>query len=151
MDAKVHAATWDSGKGAEISGGRWNPKGFAAVYMSADPATAVLEVAAHKGFKVLDEVAHVVSCARVLDPHDVHVLDLATVPNANWLFPAIPGHGQQRFGAQMMEHYPFVAIPSVVLPLSWNIIFSPKSAAGKYEIVSQRDFSLDTRLNSPAV
>jgi RES domain-containing protein len=149
MDAKVHAATWNSGKGAEVSGGRWNPKGFAAVYTSVDPATAVLEVAVHKGFKALDTLPHVVSCVRVLDPLDVHVLDLSTVPNANWLRPAIPGHGQQKFGAQLMELYPFVAIPSVVLPLSWNIIFSPESAAGKYERVSQSDFSLDTRLNPP--
>jgi RES domain-containing protein len=149
MDAKVHAATWNGGKGAELSGGRWNPRGFAAVYMSVDPATAVLEVAVHKGFKVLDTLPHVVSCARVLDPLDVHVLDLSTVPNANWLRPAIPGHGQQKFGAQLMEQYPFVAIPSVVLPLSWNIIFSPKTAAGKYETVSQSDFALDTRLHPP--
>jgi RES domain-containing protein len=147
MDTKLHAATWNSGKGAEVSGGRWNPKGFAAIYTSIDPATAVLEVAVHKGFEVLDTVPHVVSRARVLDPRDVHVLDLTTVPNSHWLLPAIPGHGQQKFGAQLMERYAFVAIPSVVLPLSWNILFSPRTAAGKYETVSQSDFSLDTRLN----
>jgi len=147
MDTKLHAATWTSGKGAEVSGGRWNPKGFAAIYTSIDPATAVLEVAVHKGFEVLDTVPHVVSRARVLDPRDVHVLDLSTVPNENWLRPAIPGHGQQQFGAQLMEQYAFVAIPSVVLPLSWNIVFSPRTAAGKYETVGQSDFSLDTRLN----
>ena len=151
MDAKVHAATWNVGYGAELSGGRWNPRGFAAVYTSVDPATAVLEVAVHKGFEALDMLPHVISCARVRDPLDVHVLDLSSVPNANWLRPAIPGHGQQKFGAQLMEQYPFVAIPSVVLPLAWNIIFSPTTAAGKYETVSQTDFSLDTRLNPARV
>jgi RES domain-containing protein len=88
---------------------------------------------------------------RVLDPHDVQVLDLSTVPNSHWLLPAIPGHGQQKFGAQLISRYPFVAIPSVVLPLSWNIIFSTRTAAGKYETVSQSDFSLDTGLNPPHV
>jgi RES domain-containing protein len=149
MDAKAYAASWNSGKGAELLGGRWNPKGFAAVYASVDPSTAVLEVAVHKGFDTLDRVPHIISCAQIRDPSDVHVLDIKQIPNANWLRPGTPGHAQQQFGMKLMEQYPFVALPSAVLPMSWNILFNPKLAAGKYRLLEQTDFALDTRLNPP--
>ena len=62
VDALVHRLRWDSGIGAERAGGRWNPKGMRVVYCSFDPATTVLELAVHKGFDVLDSVAHVITC-----------------------------------------------------------------------------------------
>ncbi|PXX95983.1 RES family NAD+ phosphorylase, partial [Halomonas sp. LBP4] len=68
LERKRHLETWDSGIGAELGGGRWNSKGRAAVYGSLDSSTAILEVAAHKGFKALDTVPHVLLCARILDP-----------------------------------------------------------------------------------
>ena len=149
MDTKVHQTTWDSGRGAEITGGRWNPKGFAVVYASVDPSTAVLEVAVHKGFDTLDRVAHVVSCAEILEPDLVHVVNPKEIPNAHWLRPGTPGHAQQQFGMQLLQKHPFVAIPSAVLPLSWNLLFNPVLAAGKYRFRDQTDFALDTRLNPP--
>lgn len=149
MDDARHKLTWDSGKGAEITGGRWNPKGFAVVYGSVDPSTAVLEVAVHKGFDTLDRVPHVLSCAELVDPAQVHVVDAAQVRNANWLRPGTPGHAQQQYGKQLLEQHPFVAIPSAVLPQSWNLLFNPAKAAGQYQFKSQTDFALDTRLNPP--
>lgn len=145
----MHQSTWDSGKGAELVGGRWNPKGFAVVYASVDPSTAVLEIAVHKGFDTLDRVPHVVSCGEILDPASVHVIHPSQLPNANWLRPGTPGHAQQQYGRQLLEKYPFVAIPSAVLPLSWNLLFNPTLAAGKYRLRDQTDFALDTRLNPP--
>jgi hypothetical protein len=50
---------------------------------------------------------------------------------------------------ELMQQYPFVALPSAVLPVSWNILFNPKLAAGKYRLLEQTDFALDTRLNPP--
>ena len=42
LDQARHAATWDSGEGAHLVGGRWNTRGVRAVYCSIDPATAIL-------------------------------------------------------------------------------------------------------------
>lgn len=150
LDARQYQTIWDSGKGAELAGGRWNPKGFAAVYAAVDPSTAVLEVAVHKGFDVLDRVPHVVSCAEILDPTLIHVVDVQNLPNRNWLRPGTPGRAQQQFGVELLKTHPFVAIPSAVLPLSWNLMFNPNVAAGAYRLDRQIDFELDTRLNPPA-
>ena len=56
LDKEEFAPTWDNGEGAYRAGGRWNSIGVRAVYCAIDPATAILEVAVHKGFIVLDTV-----------------------------------------------------------------------------------------------
>jgi len=149
LDQAIHAATWDSGEGAYRVGGRWNSKGVRAVYCSLDPATAILEVAVHKGFRALDTVAHTITAAVVADPAHVHVVDPATVPNPNWLRPGIPGAGQQAFGDTLLRRHRFVAIPSAVSTHSWNLIFLAGGGAGAYALKFQESFALDTRLHPP--
>lgn len=149
LDAAQHAGTWDSGIGAELVGGRWNSKGVKAVYSSLDPATAILEVAVHKGFKALDNVPHTLTGARIKDPSVIHRVDVDTVPNPNWLVPGIPSGGQQRFGDELLAKHPFVLIPSSVSRHSWNLLINPLLAKELYEVVCQERFGLDTRLNPP--
>jgi RES domain-containing protein len=132
LDQKIHAATWDSGEGAFRFGFRWNSKGVRAVYCSIDPATAILEVAAHKGFKVLDTMPYVITAARIPDIAAVHIVKRDDVPNSNWLRPGIPSAGQQAFGDDLLQRHRFVAIPSAVSTHSWNVIFEPVKAAGFY-------------------
>ncbi|MHC2484337.1 RES family NAD+ phosphorylase [Rhizobium leguminosarum] len=151
LDQAVHAPTWDSGEGAYRVGGRWNSKGIHAVYCSLDPATAILEVAVHKGFRALDTVAHVMTAAVITDTSNVHVVDPGSVPNPNWLRPGIPGAGQQAFGNDLLRQHRFVAIPSAVSPHSWNLIFLAGGAAGAYALKFQDAFALDTRLHPPTI
>ena len=150
LDHKRFADTWDSGEGAFLFGGRWNSKGSRVVYASLDPSTAILEVAVHKGFKALDTVPHVLSAFEILDPADIGIVQPADVPNAKWLRPAIPSAGQQQFGDAHTAEHPFVAIPSAVSALAWNVIFNSAKAAARYRLVSQTDFALDPRLHPPA-
>ncbi|KAA1183903.1 RES domain-containing protein [Rhizobium tropici] len=149
LDQAVHASTWDSGEGAYRVGGRWNSKGTRAVYCSLDPATAILEIAVHKGFRALDIVAHKMTAAVVTDTSDVHAVDPASVPNPNWLRPGIPGAGQRAFGDDLLRRHQFVAIPSSVSPHSWNLIFLAGGATGAYSLKFQETFALDTRLHPP--
>jgi RES domain-containing protein len=149
LDQKIHAATWDSGEGAFRIGFRWNSKGVRAVYCSLDPATAILEVSVHKGFKVLDSVPYVITAARIADVAEVHVVKSDAVPNPNWLRPGIPSAGQQAFGDELLRNHRFVAIPSAVSRHSWNLIFDPLRAAGFYSLDFQEAFALDTRLHPP--
>lgn len=149
LDQAAHAGTWDSGIGAESTGGRWNSKGVKAVYTSADSATAILEVAVHKTFKGLDTVPHVLTGARILDTSLIHIVEAASLPNPNWLVPGIPSGSQQQFGDDLLSKHPFVLIQSSVPRYSWNILVNPVLAKGLYEVVVHEPFALDTRLNPP--
>ncbi len=149
LDHAKHASTWDSGEGAYQVGGRWNSRGVRAVYCSIDPATAILEVAVHKGFRTLDTVTHVLTAIDV-DPAGVFVVQPDKVPNANWLRPGVPSAGQQAFGDGLLAPHKFVVIPSAVSTSSWNFIFVASKAVGSYAVRSQEPFALDTRLHPPA-
>lgn len=149
LDQAIYAAAWDSGEGAYRVGGRWNSKGVRAVYCSIDPATAILEVAVHKGFKALDTVPHMLTAVMVTDPADVYVVEPGSVPNFNWLRPGLPSAGQQAFGDRLLARHKFVIIPSAVSTHSWNLIFIASQAAGSYSVRLQEPFALDTRLHPP--
>lgn len=148
LDQAKYASIWDSGEGAYLAGGRWNSTGVRAVYCSVDPATAILEVAVHKGFRALDTVPHVLT-AITIDAKSVFVVDPSAVPNPNWLRPGIPSGGQQAFGDDLLSRHKIVLIPSVVSAGSWNLMFVASSAAGAYQVKSQEAFALDPRLHPP--
>jgi len=147
LDRATFAATWDSGEGAYRDGGRWNSRGIRVVYCSIDPATAILEVAVHKGFKALDTIPHMLTAIEITDPSSVHVVQPATIPNSNWLRPGYPSAGQQEFGDALLARHKFMLIPSAVSRFSWNLIFVGTTAAGGYSVRSQEPFALDTRLH----
>jgi RES domain-containing protein len=147
LDRAKFAGSWDSGEGAYRVGGRWNSKGVRAVYCSVDPATAILEVAAHAGFKSLDTVPHVLTAISIAEPSHVHVVQPAAVSNPNWLRPGIPGAGQQAFGDELLARQKFLLIPSTVSTFSWNLVFEGTKAAGAYHLRLQEAFALDTRLH----
>lgn len=149
LGRKRHLETWDSGIGAELGGGRWNSKGRAAVYGSLEPSTAILEVAAHKGFKALDTIRHVLLCARILDSSWVYEVTPESLPNPNWLIPGSPGQGQQAYGDHLLEQHPFIIVPSTVSRYSRNIVMNPITAKGLLELVVEAPFALGTRLNPP--
>jgi RES domain-containing protein len=149
LDQAKHAAGWDGGEGAYRVGGRWNSAGVRAVYSSLDPATAILEVAVHKGFEALDTVPHVLTAVTITEPDAVFVVDPASVPNPNWLRPGFPSAGQQAFGNRLLLAHKFVAIPSAVSAHSWNLVFVGAHAAGAYVMRLQEPFALDTRLHPP--
>jgi RES domain-containing protein len=150
LDEAAYFATWDSGEGAYRVGGRWNSKGVRAVYCSTDAATAILEVAVHKGFKALDTIKHVLTAATITDFSSIHVVDPTSVPNPNWLRPGIPSAGQQAIGDTLLARHKFVLIPSVVSTHSWNIIFDSAKAHGAYTVRMQEVFALDPRLHASA-
>jgi RES domain-containing protein len=147
LDQAKYAASWDSGEGAFLAGGRWNSKGVRAVYASFDPATAILEVAVHKGFKALDAVPHVLTAIDV-DPAAVFVVHPKDVPDPAWLQPGMISPEQQAYGDALLAAHRFVAIPSVVSSAIWNVICVAARAAGFYTVRSQTPFVLDPRLHA---
>src|SRR5260370_15271947 len=113
------------------------------------PVTARREVAVHKGFRVLDMVAHILTAVTITDPATVHVVDPASLPNPNWLKPGIPGAGQQDHGNQLLSAHKFVAIPSAVSVHSWNLIFVPATASGASQLGRPVTFAPGAPLHPP--
>lgn len=149
LDREEFRDTWDSGIGAQRKGGRWNSPGVSVVYASADPATAIMEVAVHIGFDALDTIPHALTCFEVMDPSLIKVVQPEDVPNPIWMTSAYPSPNQQRFTDGLLAKHPFVLIPSAVTRHSWNLLISCELAEGKYQLVSQERFGLDTRLVKP--
>jgi RES domain-containing protein len=149
LDKANFSGTWDSGEGARRFGGRWSSRGVPAIYCAIDPATAILEVAVHTGFKALDTVPHVLMSVTVTDPTRIHIVYPVDIPNPNWLHAGTPSTGQQRFGEALLAQFGFIVVPSVVSTDSWNLIFANAPANGAYALRSQEPFALDTRLHPP--
>lgn len=149
IDHASFASTWDSGEGSFLYGGRWNSPGVRAVYCSLDASTAILEVAVHKTFRVLDTVPHVLTALRVNDVLSVHVVHPSNVPDPNWLRPGNPGASQQAFGDSLLASHKFILIPSAVSPHCSNLIFDAARAKGDYVLELQEPFTLDPRLRPP--
>ena len=60
-----------SGAGAAGTGGRWNPPGTEALYLSADPTTAMIETQpVLDAFKPITLVSYVLGSAKLLDTRD---------------------------------------------------------------------------------
>jgi RES domain-containing protein len=144
-----YAATWDSGEGAFINGGRWNNEGMRAVYCSLDVATAILERAVGVGFHTLDIVPHTLTSLEITDPARVRVVKPSEITNRNWLGMDSRSAGQLEFGDRLLRENDFIVIPSAVAPHSWTLMFEPSRAAGGYRLLAQEPFALDTRLNPP--
>ncbi|MEL6365968.1 MAG: RES domain-containing protein [Pseudomonadota bacterium] len=149
IDQQKHAGTWSSGEGAFLAGGRWNVRGTRCVYAAHDPATAILEVAVHKGFDTLDIRPHVVTRGRIAGTVGVRIVEPQQIPNSNWLHPGLPSLGQQRFGDALLDQHAVVLVPSVVSRNSWNIIFRPGSVETQCAEINQERLGLDPRLNPP--
>ena len=149
LDRDIHAPGWDSGEGAYRVGGRWNSPGVRAVYSSFDAATALIEVAVHKGFDTIDLVPHILSCIEILEPASIFTVEPSTIPDPSWLASGIPEAAQQRYGDDLLAKHKFVAVPSAVSRNSWNLLFVAANANGAYRLRSQEPYILDKRLNRP--
>lgn len=145
----VFAPTWDSGEGADLAGGRWNNPGTRAVYASLDPATAILEVAVHLGFGILDTEPHSLIAFTIADPAAIHVVSPDDIPNPNWLRPGYPSAGQRDFGDRLLRRHRFLALPSTTSAHSWNLVFVADRANPGYDPLLSEPFALDPRLHKP--
>lgn len=148
VDAARYARSWKRGTGAKIFGGRWNSIGRAVVYASLDPATAILEVAVHRGFRLMDTVPHVLTCATIVNPTGAHVVSPEDVPDPRWLAPRPPADtAPQAFGDDLLTRFPLVILPSIVSRRSWNAVLRVKQTVMLTD-VRQEPLIIDPRLHS---
>ena len=137
-----------TGKGAEITGGRWNPKGLPAVYASQSRALACLETVVHLNagglplnrYLVAIEVPDAVwSAAETLAPADLPV---------GWDAEP-PGRASLAWGADWLRarRSALLLLPSVIIPEERNALINPRHPdAAKLVATKVRRWLYDPRL-----
>lgn len=135
-----------SGEGARIHGGRWNPRGVRALYLSDTPSLAALEILAHaprlgraKGFVAAEYEMD----ARRLPAHDVKDLP------AGWDAEP-PGTASQLFGYARFADHGRVGfrVPSILVPDQQNaVLFPDHPQFDTLRVIrADMDFPFDPRL-----
>lgn len=147
LERGKHFPTWTTAEGAFLVGGRWSSPGQRVIYAALDPATAILEVAVHKGFSVLDTVPHRLLSINIAAA-PVEVVRPSDVPNPHWLNPGAVSPNQQKFGDTVLASHPLVLVPSVVSKHSWNLLINTTTAQTTFGLRSDERFALDTRLTA---
>jgi len=135
-----------SGKGAEISGGRWNSKGRPLLYTSSSRALCVAEIAVHTPLGCL--------------PHDFSMVEIE-LPDGlmikEMMKDELPEHWQsfehrnltQRIGDQFISSNAalILKVPSAVVQGDFNYLINPGHPDIKYiSIVKCDPFRFDERL-----
>ena len=138
-----------TGKGAEMSGGRWNRKGVPVVYTASSVALAALETIVHT-----DTGAW---------PLNRYVLEIA-IPDALWAAAEDIEHGGALPAVWDAQPAPketldfgdawlasrrslLLIVPSVIVPQETNILINPRHPdAGQIKIIKTTKFVYDGRI-----
>ena len=139
------AAAFD-GEGARREGGRWNPKGVPAVYLSDHPALAALEVFVHlKGAATKIRF----SLFRVEIPAGVAVLELAVGDLLPGWRTEPPTPRTMAIGEKWAEEgkAAVLKVPSVLVPAAANLVLNPRHPDfAKIRTGAAVEFSFDPRM-----
>jgi RES domain-containing protein len=135
-----------SGKGAALSGNRWNSKGTELIYCADSRALAMAEVAVHLSLSILPKDYVMVE---IDIPSEISIATLSKedLP-AHWSsFPHLLDT-QQIGDAFVAERKNCVLkVPSAVVPGDFNFLINPYHPDfSGFRIVSQEDFPFDSRL-----
>ena len=134
--------------GSHQHGGRWNPKGIGILYTSRTPELALLETMVHLPPLTLGELPQLwLSTLRLPDEADsIFWLDTAKLP-VYWKGGTLSE--TQTILSDWLQA-PFclaMAVPSVILEISYNILLHPQHAAfADVEVIRQTPIPLDSRL-----
>jgi RES domain-containing protein len=135
-----------SGRGAEISGGRWNGKGTAMVYTSASLALCLVEIMVHIPAGIIPKDYNLVS---ISIPDNAHTLTIerSDLPD-NWNRNPIPASAQKIGNAFIAAQEALVLkVPSTIVQEEWNYLINPSHKDfKKIKITTTEPFSFDTRL-----
>lgn len=135
-----------SGKGAALSGNRWNSKGVEIIYTSESRALAMAEVMVHLTLATLPS-DFIMLEIDVLDSFPIKKINIKQFPE-NWnSFP----HQQktQNFGDTFIRENKdlILQMPSAVVQGDFNYLLNPFHKNFKQiKVVSSHDFPVDTRI-----
>ena len=135
-----------SGKGAALSGNRWNSKGTELIYCADSRALAMAEVAVHLSLSILPK-DYVMVEIDIPSYISIATLSKKDLP-ANWSsFPHILDSQQIGDAFVAERKYCALKVPSAVVPGDFNFLINPYHPDfSAIRIVGQEDFPFDSRL-----
>jgi RES domain-containing protein len=135
-----------SGRGSEISGGRWNGKGFAALYTSSSRALCTIEIVVHVPAGIIPKDYEMVS---IEFPDDAVV---KTIPSKDlpdsWNNNPITINTQRIGNTFLSEQKALVLkVPSAIVKDEWNYIINPHHKDfHQVKVLNTEPFAFDMRL-----
>jgi RES domain-containing protein len=148
-DTPLYTSDDLSGKGAELTGGRWNRNGSAVVYTSIGIALACMETVVHLGATTLPMNRFLV---RIDVPDDVWARRRTAAANTlpvGWT-AAPSGRVSHDFGEAWLKDSSSPAlleVPSVIVPEEFNVLIDPRHPdAARILATRLRQFRYDARL-----
>ncbi len=135
-----------SGKGAEITGGRWNSKGTPLVYTSESRALCVAEIAVHMQLNILPVDFKLITI-------EIPYILTISVEHSNKLpkdWNSIPySAASRKVGDEFINEnkFPVLKVPSAVVPGDFNYLINPvHKLTNLIKIVKTEEFRFDRRL-----
>jgi RES domain-containing protein len=135
-----------SGRGAAISGARWNSVGVELIYSAANRSLAMAEVAVHLTLATLPD-DYVMMTLHIPDDLGVQKVNSSDLPLDWHAFPY--SLSTQAVGDSFVaaNKYCILQVPSAVTQGDFNILINPKhSDFGRVKIVGKQKFPYDHRI-----
>jgi RES domain-containing protein len=135
-----------SGKGAEMTGGRWNSKGVAMIYTSQSRALCTTEIAVHSPLGIIPSNYWMIEI-EFPDTIDVFEIDSSTL-SPDWKAFPHP-HSTQAIGDDFVasRKYLIMKAPSAVVQGDFNYLINPAhSLFPDVKIKDSELFEFDERL-----
>lgn len=135
-----------SGKGAALSGNRWNSKGTVIIYCSDSRALAMAEVAVHLSLSILPK-DYVMVEIDIPSSVSITYLTNAELPVGWNSFPHLLD--TQKIGDDFVSARKncVLKVPSAVVPGDFNYLINPHHPDfAAIKIIGQEDFPFDLRL-----
>lgn len=135
-----------SGKGAEMSGGRWNSKGTAMVYTSQSKALCTVEIAVHTPLGIIP-LDYTLVTIKIPDDLTVQEISPDELPGDWNTLSHI--HDTQLIGDQFIKSstHPLLKVPSAAVQGEYNYLINPRHPESKKIVVRKIEpFNFDSRL-----
>lgn len=139
-------ATYLSGEGARLNGGRWNHIGVPCLYTSESRALAVLEFSVNVN---MARILRHLSMIQIEIPDDIMELSISQLPG-NWKEAPAPSSTRD-FGTGLIHAatHPVIKIPSAVIQEEFNYLVNPVHPSSKsYHVINVKDFVYDVRIKT---
>lgn len=136
-----------SGNGSRLFGGRWNSKGYYALYTSGSRSLALLETLAHIPAKLFRYKTYMLVTVSIPGPVPKEIIEQKDLPD-NWDTLDVQNITQvlgDKFLLQ--EKKLMLQVPSVFMPEENNYVINPLHPAMKrVRIIHQREIKFNDRL-----